>query len=83
MYPNVIAIVQAFAPRPSIRVKQSDQPSVPFRKFGFVEAIEALDPVGTLGLLDPDFKVWLSFAFLNSFVFILFLFEVFMSGGGC
>ena len=63
MYPNGIAIVQAFAPRPSIRVKQSDQPSVPFRKFGFVEAIEALDPVGTLGLLDPDFKVWLLLAF--------------------
>ena len=72
MYPNGIAIVQAFAPRPSIRVKQSDQPSVPFRKFGFVEAVEALDPVGTLGLLDPDFKVWLSFAFLNSFVFIFY-----------
>ena len=50
-------MVQAFDAKPSIRIKASDQPSVPFRKYGFVDAVEELDPIGSLGLLDPDFKV--------------------------
>ena len=52
-----MAIVEAFDPRPTIRVKPTDQQSAPFRKFGFVEAIKELDPLGSLGLLDSDFKV--------------------------
>ena len=50
-------MVQAFDSKPSIRIKASDQESLPFRKYGFVDAIEELDPIGSLGLLDPDFKV--------------------------
>ena len=49
--------VQGYDPRPSIMIKASDNPDLPFRRFGFVEAIKELDPVGSLGLLAPDFKV--------------------------
>lgn len=56
-HPNGVAVVHAFDPKPCIKVKTSDEHSVPFRKFGFVDAVEDLDPTGSLGLLDPDFKV--------------------------
>ena len=45
-------------------MKTSDQASTPFRRYHFVEAIKDLDPLGTLGLLDPDFKARLSFGFI-------------------
>lgn len=49
--------VQGFVPRPTITIKDSDESDRPFRRYGFVEAIQKLDPVGALGLLAPDFKV--------------------------
>ena len=52
--------VQAFDARPNIRVKDSETDS--FRRFGFVDAIRELDPAGSLGLLDQDYKVILSFS---------------------
>ena len=66
-YPNSVVIVQAFDPKPSIRIKPSETSSAPFRKYGFVDAIKELDPVGSLGLLDPDFKVFF-FSFVFSFI---------------
>ena len=50
-------MVHAYDPKPSIRIKASDQPDQSFRRYGFVDAIKELDPFGTLGLLDQDFKV--------------------------
>ena len=38
-------------------IKASDTPDLAFRRYGFVEAIQELDPIGSLGLLAPDFKV--------------------------
>ena len=71
-------------------MKTSDEPSVPFRKFGFVDAVEELDPTGSLGLLDPDFKVsvflCIVFVFALSswsvplFYFILLLSSFFVDG---
>ena len=55
--PECVAVVQAFDPRPHILVKASDSSSVPFRKYGFVDAIKELNPSNSLGLLDPDYKV--------------------------
>ena len=49
--------VQGFDPRPNIRIKASDDADLPSRRYGFVEAIQELDPIGSLGLLAPDFKV--------------------------
>ena len=60
--PASITVVHAYDPRPSLMIKASDSPSSIFRKFGFVDAIQDLDPLGSLGLLDPDFKVF-SFPF--------------------
>ena len=55
--PSSIVSVQGYDPRPSIMIKASDNPDLSFRRYGFVEAIKELDPVGSLGLLAPDFKV--------------------------
>ena len=49
--------VQARGARPWLRVKASDSPSQPFKRYGFVDAVKELDPSGALGLLDPDYKV--------------------------
>ena len=76
-YPQSVAVDQAFDSKPSIRIKASDQPSVPFRKYGFVDAVEELDPIGSLGLLDPDFKVidlFVNFPLCFKFVFVSFCF---------
>ena len=56
-HPESVVVVQAYDSRPGIRIKASDSPSQMFRRYGFVDAIKELDPVGSLGLLDPDFKV--------------------------
>lgn len=56
LYPDSVVLVQAFDPRPSLRIKLTDQESIPFRRYYFVDAIQELDPLGALGLLDPDFK---------------------------
>ena len=55
--PASVVSVQGYDPRPNIRVKASDSPSQSFRRYGFVDAVQELDPAGTLGLLDPDYKV--------------------------
>ena len=57
-HPESVVVVQAYDSRPGIRIKASDSPSQMFRRYGFVDAIKELDPVGSLGLLDPDFKVF-------------------------
>ena len=56
-HPESVVVVQAYDSRPGIWIKASDSPSQTFRRYGFVDAIKELDPVGSLGLLDPDFKV--------------------------
>ena len=55
--PASVVVVQAYDPRPSIKIKAADDADLPFRRFGFVEAIQELDPAGALGLLPPDYKV--------------------------
>ena len=59
--PASVVVVQAYDPRPSIRIKASE--SAAFRRYGFVEAVQELDPAGSLGLLDPDYQVFV-FCFL-------------------
>ena len=49
--------VQGFAPRPCLQIKTSGS-SQAFRRYGFVDAVQELDPVGTLGLLDQDYQVF-------------------------
>ena len=56
-HPASVVVVQAYDPRPSIMIKASDTPDLAFRRYGFVEAIQELDPIGSLGLLAPHFKV--------------------------
>ena len=83
-HPQSVAVVQAFDAKPSIQIKASDQPSVPFRKYGFVDAVEELDPISSLGLLDPDFKVidlFVHFPLCFEFVFFALALSVFFSGG--
>ena len=65
-------VVHAFDARPTLRIKASDQ-SGSFRRYGFVEAIQELDPVGTLGLLEPDFKVCIDRLLSVFKFFVLFL----------
>ena len=54
--------------RPTLRIKASDSPDLPFRRYGFIEAIQELDPIGALGMLAPDFKVSFSEFFYDVFV---------------
>ena len=61
LHPESIVVVHGYDPRPSIRIKASDGPGQSFQRYGFVDAIKELDPIGTLGLLDQDFKVALFF----------------------
>ena len=69
--PDSIVSVHAFDARPNIRVRDSE--TGPFRRFGFVDAVRELDPVGALGLLDQDYKVWvLSFLCVDQLVLWLF-----------
>ena len=56
-HPSSVVVVQAYDSRPGIRLKSSDSSSQPFRRLGFVDSVKELDPIGSLGLLDPDFKV--------------------------
>ena len=62
LHPSSVVIVQAFDAKPSLRIKPSEQSTAPFRKYGFVDAIKELDPVGALGLHDQDFKVYFVFS---------------------
>ena len=55
-HPDCVVSVQGFDPRPNIRIKASDSVQS-FRRYGFVEAVQELDPAGSLGLLDQDYKV--------------------------
>ena len=55
LHPDHVVVVQAYDPRPSLRIKTSED--VPFRRYYFVDAILDLEPASALGLLDPDFKV--------------------------
>ena len=56
-HPASVVSVFANDPRPSLRIKTSDSSSQSFKRYGFVDAIQELDPAGALGLLDPDCKV--------------------------
>lgn len=69
LHPSSVPLVEAFDARPCLRIKETDQGSGPFKRFSFVQAIQELDPVGTLGLLDADFKVF--HFFLSLIVFNL------------
>ena len=69
--------VQGYDPRPCLRVKASSS-SQSFRRFGFVDAIKEFDPTGSLGLLDPDFRVCFLFQmFISVFLDPDFDFKVF------
>ena len=72
LYPSSVVIVQAFDAKPSLRIKPSEQSTAPFRKYGFVDSIKELDPIGTLGLLDPDFQVCFSFFHFLCMIVLLF-----------
>ena len=54
-HPDGQVKVHADDPKPILRVKPD--PTSGFRRFGFVDAVLALDPVGKLGLTAADFKV--------------------------
>ena len=54
--PAGVVVVQAYDPRPSIRIKASES-AASFCRYGFVEAVQELDPAGSLGLLNPDYQV--------------------------
>ena len=73
-HPDSVVVVQAYDPRPSLRIKNSED--APFRRYYFVDAILKLEPASALGLLDPDFKVALSF-FVLCFLDYLFVLLVF------
>ena len=70
--PSSIVVVQAFDPRPCLRIKASEN-SGTFRRYGFVDAIKELDPIGSLGLLAPDFKVSPFFQLSDFFRLLCFL----------
>ena len=42
-------------PKPMLRVRPNS--AARFRRFGFVDAVVELDPIGKLGLKASDFKV--------------------------
>lgn len=60
-HPSSVVVVQAYDPRPSLRIKATENSA--FRRFGFVDAVKELNPVGSLGLLEPDFKVYFTVLF--------------------
>ena len=64
-HPASIVSVMSYDPRPVIRIKASDS-AQSFRTYGFVEAVQELDPSGSLGLLEADYKV----RFINFFFFV-------------
>lgn len=78
--PSSVVSVQGYDPRPCLRVKASSS-SQSFRRFGFVDAIKEFDPTGSLGLLDPDFRVCFLFQmFISVFLdpdFKVFWFSLF------
>ena len=55
LYPDGQVRVHSNDPRPLIRVKPDS--SANFRRYNFVDAVLALDPVGKLGLMASDYKV--------------------------
>ena len=72
LHPDSVVVVKAFDPRPSLLIKASES-SNSFRRYGFVDAIQELDPSGALGLLDPDFKVVCSLCLMPLFASFLFV----------
>ena len=60
LHPDGQVRVHADDPKPILRVKPDARSG--FRRYGFVDAVLGLDPVGKLGLLASDYKVSLSFA---------------------
>ena len=54
-YPDGQVRVHTDEPNPVIRVRPDT--SSGFRRFGFVDAVLNLDPVGKLGLLSSDYRV--------------------------
>ena len=67
-HPSSVVVVQAYDPRPSIRIKASET-AASFRRYGFVDAVKELDPAGSLGLLAPDYRVCLPFSSLFSVLY--------------
>ena len=55
MYPNGEVRVHSEDPKPMIRVKPDAASR--YQRYGFVDAVLGLDPVGKLGLKASDFKV--------------------------
>ena len=66
--PDSVVSVQGRDPRPMISIQPSEA-SNSFRRYGFVEAVQELDPSGTLGLLEPDYKMCFC-GFLSSLILI-------------
>ena len=65
LHPEGQVQVHADDPRPIIRVRP-DQKSG-FRRYGFVDAVLGLDPVGKLGLVASDYRVcFYFFIFCNT-----------------
>lgn len=71
LYPDGQVRVHSNDPRPIIRVKPDSSSN--FRRYSFVDAILALDPVGRLGLLASDYKVHFNFVIECLCLFINFL----------
>ena len=59
IHPDSVAVFKAFDRRPNILIKASES-SHSFCCYGFVEAVRELHTARALGLLDPDFKVFLT-----------------------
>ena len=55
LHPDGQARVHSDEPKPILRVKPTA--AAGFRRYGFVDAVLGLDPIGKLGMLQSDFKV--------------------------
>ena len=62
VHPDGQVRVHADEPKPIIRVKPSSTSG--FRRYGFVDAVLGLDPLGKLGMLQSDFKACFIFLLL-------------------
>jgi hypothetical protein len=64
IHPDGQVRVQSEDPRPIIRVKPSS--SAGFRRYGFVDSVLGLDPIGKLRLTAADYKVNIFLWFLHA-----------------
>ena len=74
LHPDGQVRVHGEDPRPIIRVRPDKTSN--FRRYGFVDAVLSLDPVGKLGLHASDYKVILPARRIHSFFTQVHLFAV-------